>query len=82
MLREVYRWIIALVSGISPKLASKIYYRTKLHKKLDLVQPKLFNEKLMWLKLNEYENNKEEYQPKLEYYSCSYYIHNRYCFDR
>ena len=49
MLREVYRWIIALVSGISPKLASKIYYRTKLHKKLDLVQPKLFNEKLMWL---------------------------------
>lgn len=58
MLREVYRWIIALVSGISPKLASKIYYRTKLHKKLDLVQPKLFNEKLMWLKLNEYENNK------------------------
>lgn len=57
MLREIYRWIIAIVSNFSPILASKIYYRTKLHKKLNIENPKLFNEKLMWLKLNEYKGN-------------------------
>lgn len=57
MLRELYRWFIALISSFSPKLASKIYYTTKLHRKLNLKKPKLFNEKLMWLKLNEYSDN-------------------------
>lgn len=57
MFREVYRWLIAIVSSFSPKLASKLYYETKLHKKLDLKNPKTFNEKLMYIKLNEYTNN-------------------------
>ena len=57
MLRNIYREFVACISTFSPRLASKFYYRTKLHKKLDLVKPKTFNEKLMWLKLNEYPTN-------------------------
>lgn len=57
MLRTIYRKLIAIISNFSPELASKIYYRTKMHKKLNLKEPKLFNEKLMWLKLNEYSEN-------------------------
>mgnify|MGYP004530235403 CR=1 FL=1 len=58
MFREFFRKIMAIVSTFSPTLTSKIYYEVKLKKKLDLKNPKTFNEKLMWLKLNEYENNK------------------------
>lgn len=38
-------------------MASKIYYGTKLKKKLNLKKPETFNEKLMWIKLNELDNN-------------------------
>lgn len=58
MFRELFRKIMAIISTFSPTLTSKIYYETKLKKKLDLKNPKTFNEKLMWLKLNEYENDK------------------------
>lgn len=57
MFREIFRKLMAIVSTFSPTLTSKIYYETKLKKKLDLKNPKTFNEKLMWLKLNEYEHN-------------------------
>lgn len=56
-LREMYRNFIAIVSNFSPQLASKIYYETKLKKKLNLDNPQTFNEKLMWLKFNELDNN-------------------------
>lgn len=39
------------VTRISPELASKIFYRVKFKKPLDLKDPKTFNEKLQWLKL-------------------------------
>lgn len=58
MFREVFRKIMAFISTFSPKLTSKIYYQIKLKKKLNLKNPKNFNEKLMWLKLNEYEHDK------------------------
>lgn len=56
-MRKLYRKFTALISNFSPTLTSKIYYYTKLKKKLDLKNPKTFNEKLMYLKLNEYETN-------------------------
>lgn len=46
-----------ILSTISPTLCSKILYRLIFHRKLDLKNPKLFNEKLMWLKLNTYYDN-------------------------
>ena len=57
MFRKIFRKLMAIVSTFSPKLTSKIYYETKLKKKLNLKKPVTFNEKLMWLKLNEYEHN-------------------------
>lgn len=39
------------------EMLSKIYFRIVLHKKLDLVNPKTFNEKLQWLKLHYYPFN-------------------------
>ncbi|TES53593.1 glycosyl transferase [Halalkalibacterium halodurans] len=50
MIREI-------LSTISPKVTSKILYRSAFGKKLDLKNPKTLNEKLMWLKLNSYYNN-------------------------
>ena len=40
-----------------PRTLSKILFRATQGKKLDLNDPKLFDEKLMWLKLNNYNNN-------------------------
>ena len=46
-----------LLCKISPELISKIMYEQTQNKKLDLKNPKLFNEKLMYLKLNDYYKN-------------------------
>lgn len=56
-IRGTFRNLVGVVSNFSPKMASKIYYKTKIGKSLNLKEPKLFNEKLMWLKLNKYANN-------------------------
>ncbi len=42
---------------ISPTLETKISYRFSFGKKLDLNNPKTFNEKILWFKLNTYNNN-------------------------
>ena len=42
---------------ISLKIASKHLYKKNFKRKLDLKNPKTFNEKIMWLKLNTYNNN-------------------------
>lgn len=46
-----------LTSIISPTLNSKLMYKRVFGKSLNLKTPKNFNEKLMWLKLNIYNNN-------------------------
>ncbi len=56
--RELFRNIMGIISNFSPVLTSKIYYLVKMHKKLNLKNPKTFNEKLMYLKLNKYADNK------------------------
>ncbi|HWK24494.1 MAG TPA: ATP-grasp fold amidoligase family protein [Ureibacillus sp.] len=45
--------IFSLIKRISPVMASKIIYYKTFKKKLNLKNPTTFNEKLMWLKLNE-----------------------------
>ena len=57
MIRNFYRCIIAVISTFSVKMASKLYYFTKIHKGLNLKNPRTFNEKLMYLKINEYQDN-------------------------
>ena len=67
-MKNVYRLIIKLICKISPKLLSKIIYYRKFKKKLNLKEPKDFNEKLMWLKLNKYNSNKTVWECSDKYY--------------
>lgn len=45
---------VSALSPVAPELVSKIRYKNVFGKNPDLKAPKTFNEKLMWLKLNEY----------------------------
>lgn len=54
---NINKKIKMLTSIISPTLNSKLMYRRILGESLNLKNPRNFNEKLMWLKLNIYNNN-------------------------
>jgi len=49
--------MVSELSTISPEMVSKIRYKNVFGTDLNLDDPKTFNEKLMWLKLNKYANN-------------------------
>ena len=49
--------VAKVITMISPTLSSKILYKFHTHKKLNLKNPTLFNEKLMYLKLKDYRYN-------------------------
>lgn len=51
--KKFLRIIYSLLIKISPVLASKVIYYKNFRRKLDLKNPTYFNDKLMWLKLNE-----------------------------
>lgn len=55
LVKFVWRRITPIIYNISPVFSSKILFRISTGKKLNLKEPKTFNEKLMWLKL--YDNN-------------------------
>lgn len=57
MIKKIGKKILMLLSDISLKLNSQIIHLIKLKRFINLKQPKTFNEKLMWLKLNKYKNN-------------------------
>lgn len=46
-----------IIGRLSPKALSRILYYRRFRKHLNLKNPKSFNEKLMWLKLNLYNND-------------------------
>ena len=56
-MKNIIRAMRKIVTRISPALSSKIMYRVKMHKKLDLKNPTTFNEKINYLKLYDYPNN-------------------------
>lgn len=47
----------SLLTIISPKLNTRISYRAKFGKKLDLKNPVTLNEKILWLKFHDYKDN-------------------------
>lgn len=51
----------------SDEMMSKIYFRIVLKKKLNIKEPKTFNEKLQWLKLNYFPYNEEVIQSADKY---------------
>lgn len=57
MITGIQRYGRIVLSPIAPRLVSRECYYSTFKKKLDLKNPKLFNEKLMWLKLNRYAND-------------------------
>ena len=58
LIYDVRRKIQVLAYDItSPEFMSKVYYRIFLKEKLDLKNPKTFNEKLQWLKLYNWPQN-------------------------
>lgn len=56
-LKRFYRQIKINLTRVSPTIASKLIYRISMGSKLNLRNPKNFNEKIMWLKLNTYYKN-------------------------
>ena len=49
--------IVSMTTHISPRLSSRIIYKIHTGKNLHLKNPILFNEKLMYLKLNDFKDN-------------------------
>lgn len=51
---QIFRSILTL---ISPEMNTRICYRVKFKRSINLDSPTTFNEKILWLKLNEYNGN-------------------------
>lgn len=64
------------LSITNPKLETEISYRFSFNKKLDLKNPKTINEKLLWLKLNTYNNN-DVVTNCIDKYKIREYIHSK-----
>lgn len=62
----------------TPEFMSKRYYKIMLHKKLDLKNPKSFNEKLQWLKLNYWPKCNEAIECADKYLVREYLINKGY----
>lgn len=54
---KFYEWKAEVISTISPTYATKKLYKKRFGKSLNLKNPTSFNEKILWLKLNTYNNN-------------------------
>ena len=57
MIKTIKRTCRKSLSTISPTFASKVFYKKRFKRILDLKNPITLNEKLQWLKLNTYNNN-------------------------
>lgn len=55
--KKIAKYFREILTYISPELNTKICYRIKFGKKLNLNDPKTLNEKILWLKLNKYMND-------------------------
>lgn len=58
MLKKIIDKVLCIVTIISPKLNTKILYKRRFGEKINLRNPKTFNEKISWLKLYEYPKKK------------------------
>lgn len=54
---EIAKFNMKIATIISPTIASKYLYKRNFKRRLNLKEPKTFNEKIMWLKLNTYYKN-------------------------
>lgn len=57
LIRTFYKKSIENIAACSPTIATQILYLKHFHKILNLRNPHTLNEKILWLKLNDYNNN-------------------------
>ncbi|MDF7647386.1 ATP-grasp fold amidoligase family protein [Erwiniaceae bacterium L1_54_3] len=57
MIKHTVKSALKISANISPKLSAKAHYYFKFKKKLNLTNPTRFNEKIQWLKFNEFSND-------------------------
>ena len=55
--QRIYEAIRVITTYISPELNTRMCYKVRFGRKLDLNRPQTLNEKILWLKLNTYMNN-------------------------
>ena len=58
-MKKMVSFLGNIMGRIMPNTLSRLSFRMTQNKKLDLDNPTSFNEKLMWLKINNYNNNPE-----------------------
>lgn len=68
--------LLKILTLISPTLSSKLLYYRKFNEKLNLKNPQKFNEKLMWLKLNMYNKDKQVWKCSDKFQVREYAINN------
>ena len=56
-MKEILRLIRKIFTKINPVLSNEIMCKSLTHKKLNLKNPKTFNDKINWLKIYDYPNN-------------------------
>lgn len=76
VISNIAKKMVALATYISPTLGCQIIYFMKFHKKLNLKNPKEFNEKLMFLKLNYYNQDENVWK------CADKYEMRKWCIDR
>ena len=83
-IKKILKWgnykIISFIGRILPDKLSynenylKLLYRSRMKKKLDLLNPKTYNEKLQWLKLY---NRRPEYTNMVDKYEAKKYVEEK-----
>ena len=74
--KNIGKFIVSFCTHISPKFGCQVIYFMKFKKFPNLKQPKEFNEKLMWLKLNNYNSN------RIVWKCADKYTMREYCIEK
>lgn len=74
LFKKIAQTIVSICTHISPKLGCQVIYFMKFKKFPNLSNPKEFNEKLMWLKLNNYNYNENVWKCADKYEMREYCI--------
>lgn len=77
-MKKIFDKVLMLITLISPRINTEILYRRAFGKKINLKNPKTFNEKICYLKLYEYPNN-EVYSRCADKIAVRKYVEEKKC---
>ena len=78
MYKLILYWIRYFTGIVSTRLNTELCYYYKFHRRINLVSPMTFNEKILWLKLNEFSKS-SLYSLCADKYRVREYIENKGC---